>query len=872
MIALLLAAALELSPGTTYDPAIPTLRAVAGYASGEEITAPETVTRYLEALAAAAPDRTRLVRYAETAEGRPLFVLVIGSAERLRKLDALKADVQRLADPRALLPADADRLVRELPVVIWLLHAIHGDEVSSTDAALGLAHHLLAAQNDPAADAARREAIVLVDPLQNPDGRARFLASYRLARGPQPDPEPSAAEHDTPWPGGRYNHALFDLNRDWLGQTQPETQGRAKLFLEWRPEVVADLHEMNGESTYFFAPPAEPVNPHVTPKQRAWLDTFGKQNAARFDARGFPYFVRETYDNFYPGYTDSWPALHGAVSMTFEQASPGGLALRREDGTTLTYGDAVLHHFTAALTTVETAAKNREALLRDLVEYRRTAIEGGRDDRDLEYVLLPGKDTARLRRLGHLLQGHGITVRETLEAMRLGNEAIPAGSLVVPRAQAAARLVQTLLDPTIPLEERFVREQDKRRRRRLPSDFFDVTAWSLPLLFDVPVHTTPRPLGVKTQPLAEATAPRVLPGGPMVGYLVPWGTGAATVAIEALRDGLKLRVLRESATLGGGRSVGTGTLLLRSAENAADAPARLLALAARHGVEVLPLSSTWVDEGASLGGRDVRLLRLPRVLLAWDEPTDPTSAGWTRFTLERRYGLPVTAVRTARLGDVELSRYDVLVLPSAKYAFGADLVTRVKDWVKRGGTLVTLAEASRWATRRKVGLLAAKSELRGGKPEKDPDADEEGGKGEKPREDDAESSEPFVLEHALQPEKEAPEATPGALLRVDIDDGHWLGAGTDGEIQAIVDGDRVFTPLRLDKGVNVGTYAPAETLVAGGLAWPEAREQLAQKAFLIEQPLGQGHVVAFAEEPCFRGLAAATELLLMDAVLFGPVF
>lgn len=257
----LLASASPVSPGTRYDSAVPTLQDVIGHTLGAQISTPAEIVAYVEALAAAAPDRTTLLTYATSEEGRPLQVLAIGSPERIARLEETKAGLARLADPRGLDAAEAERLLGEMPAVVWLLHAVHGNEISSPGAAMALAHHLLAAQDDEQVDLIRREAIVLIDPLQNPDGRARFLASNGLAQALVPDPEPVAAEHVEPWPSGRANHYLFDLNRDWFAQTQPETRGRLGVYLDWHPHVAVDLHEMGGDATYFFAPPRSPATP-----------------------------------------------------------------------------------------------------------------------------------------------------------------------------------------------------------------------------------------------------------------------------------------------------------------------------------------------------------------------------------------------------------------------------------------------------------------------------------------------------------------------------------------------------------------------------------------------------------------------------------
>ena len=218
------------------------------------------------------------------------------------------------------------------------------------------AYHLLASQGDAGVDAVLRDALVLIDPMQNPDGRARFVSTNLQGRAATADPAPYSAEHDEPWPGGRSNHYLFDMNRDWFAQSQPETRGRIKIGLEFLPQITVDLHEQGGDNAYYFSPPAEAINPHVTKSQIAAWELLGRANAARFDERGWAYYIREVYDAFYPGYGDSWPTFQGSIGNTYEQASARGLAFARSDGDTLTYRDGVMHHFNAAIVTAVTAA------------------------------------------------------------------------------------------------------------------------------------------------------------------------------------------------------------------------------------------------------------------------------------------------------------------------------------------------------------------------------------------------------------------------------------------------------------------------------------------------------------------------------------
>ncbi len=707
--------------------------------------------------------------------------------------------------------------------------------------------------------------------------------------GPFPDAEPFAAEHNEPWPGGRANHYLFDMNRDWFAQSQLETRGRTRFFLQWYPQVVVDLHEMGGDSTYYFAPPADPLNPHITPQQIGWFNTIGKANAARFDERGFAYFNREVYDSFYPGYGESWPLFHGAIGMTYEMASARGLVWRRTDDDLLTYRDGVLRHFTSALTTLDTSAANRQQLLRDFVNYRRSAIAEGEKGKTRAWLVPVGTDPARAHRFAQLLRDQGFDVLQSADAVTVGTRTLAAGTYVVPAAQPAGRLLQNLLDPSIAQPEPFVKEQDRRRKKRLPDQMYDVTGWHLPSAYDVEVLSFDRAVTtMRTQPMT-APPPVTLPAA-RVGYAMPWGLGAARLVVAAQAAGLRVRFADESFTVAG-RAYPAGTAIIRTAENPADLPATLAKLVSEHRAEVVPVDSAFTEAGISLGSNEVVALKTPRVLLAWDAPVSSQSAGWARYVLERRFGQRVTAVRVSALGMADLTRFDVVVLPSGNYATGltGPLLQRLKDWISAGGTLVTIAEATRWATRDGVGLLDTTAELRGGRPDSGsgsggagsggptggasgarPTGGGSGGSGGSGASTPADTSKPIDLEKATQPKEEPPVSTSGALVRATADTEHWLAAGTSGQLHVMVEGTRVFSPITLDKGRNVVTYAAGDDAIAAGLVWPEARTQLGNKPALIAQPRGRGHVIAFAEDPNFRAFMEGTELLFINAVLLGP--
>ena len=860
-------------PGAKYDPAIPTIKSVLGHDHGEVITPPEGVAQYLQALQKAAPTRSRLIEYARSWEGRPLWLFVIGSADRIAKLEQVKADLQRFGDPRRQQGGDAERLVKELPVVVWLIHGVHGNEISSADAALLEAYHLLAAQGDAGVDLVLRDALVLIDPMQNPDGRARFISTNLQGRAANADPAPYSAEHDEPWPGGRSNHYLFDMNRDWFAQSQPETRGRIKIGLEYLPQITVDLHEQGGDNAYYFSPPAEAINPHVTRSQIAAWDLLGRANAARFDERGWAYYIREVYDAFYPGYGDSWPTFQGSIGNTYEQASARGLAFARSDGDTLTYRDGVMHHFNAAIVTAVTAARNRERFMRDYLEYRRSAIAEGEKGPIREYLIVPGQDISRAELLARNLATQGIEVRRAEEPVKLASRTIPAGAFIVSNAQPTARMIRNLLDARTEQSAEFIKKQEERRKMRLNDQIYDITAWNLPMLFDVETVTSPTAITVKTT-LVPSQYDAPFPSRPLaaakVGYLMPWGSAAVALSAEAMKQGIRIRSVGGAFTLNG-RRYPIGTAFIRNSENPADLTARLTALIVRHGAEVVPIDSTWVDDGTSLGSNDVAPLKTPRVLQVWDTPTQSLSAGWMRYALERRFGVSPTAVRAGSLARANFNDYDVIVLPSGNYggSINEALLVRIKDWLRSGGTLVTIAEASRWATGGTVGLLDTTTLLKDGRPDTPPPTGSTGSSASSSS-TAPKPGEAFDYDKAIQPDRERPASQPGAILRVTLDTNHWLTAGHDADAQVMIEGNRVFAPIKLNSGRNVGTYATKDKLIASGLIWPDAQDILVQKAFLMHQPFGQGHVIAFAEEPNYRAFTEATMLLFMNAVLLGP--
>ena len=384
----------DMWPDVEYDAKVPTFKQVLGYDVGERITDARSVLRYFEALQNAAPDRIKLFKYAQSWQGRQLFYVAIANPENLANLTEIARQTRDLADPRKTSRDQANSLIAKLPTSVWMQYAVHGNEISPTDAAMFTAYHLLAAKNDAVTSNILDNTVTFIDPLQNPDGRERFVSQYYATVGMEHSADRQSAEHNLPWPRGRSNHYLFDMNRDWLAITQPETQGKVAALNRHMPQVVVDVHEMYGDQSYYFAPAAQPFNPHMSETQIANMNSIGKNHARHFDKYGFDYFTREIFDAFYPGYGDSWPTFYGASASTYEVGSAGGELFERRTSEILTYRDTVRRQFVASISTAEGAANLRQKLLQDFYQYQNDAIAKGKKSKQRVFIL-PNQKTAK---------------------------------------------------------------------------------------------------------------------------------------------------------------------------------------------------------------------------------------------------------------------------------------------------------------------------------------------------------------------------------------------------------------------------------------------------------------------------------------------
>lgn len=846
-----------------YQTDTPTIEDILGYTAGSRVSSPAAIHSYFKALAAAHPERIKLFEYGRTWEGRPLFYAAISSPENLSKLDQLEANMRRLADPRRTNETEAAQIIKQQPASVWIASSVHGNEISPADSSMVTAWHLLAHQ-DESTKTLLQDTVIYLDPLQNPDGRARFVSRYYATIGLEPAADRIAAEHNEPWPNGRTNHYLFDMNRDWLTLTQPETQGRVRVLQQAFPLLFVDSHEMGGDSPYYFTPEAHPYNPFITQPQREALHWVGEHNATHFDANGIDYYTREIFDAFYPGYGASWPLYHGTIAMTYEVGSSRGHKFRTRDGETLTYADTVQRNFVAYMATIETAQQRRQALLERFYSYRSEAVNAGNKGDVRSYIFANQRDAAGHQKLMSILTEHGIEVEQAQSDFRACRTRYAEGAYIVNANQPSYQLIRTLLDKHVPMDPEFLAEQERLRANNLPDQIYDVTAWSLPLQFNLDMQVCNRTVSADT---VNVSAQRIQPGSlsnpdATYGFFAAWGdmnTGRLLTA--ALRAGLLVRSADVAFTDKTGTQYPAGSLIIPRAGNPEQLNDMLAELAQTSGAHLVGSDSSWMQAGPNPGSNNVKRIHAPRVAMLWGEPSNVLSAGSTRFIIEREFNYPVTAIRAEQLKQANLSRYQVIILPATRGAgyqqvLGAAGREHLRKWVQNGGVLITLGNATAFATSGDNPLLASQLEPKAQVGDIVPEGQNSG----------ALITDKDDLQRYIRAAETRPDWVAGALLRAEVDQEHWLTAGIHSHLHSLYTGNAMYTPLRIEDGRNLVYFSDKEKVLASGHMWPDSHAQVALKPLLMQQPHGRGMVISFTQEPNYRAYMDGMHVLFMNAI------
>jgi len=827
-------------------------KSVVGYDYGERIMTSYDVRRYMETLERET-DRVTLVNQGQSYEARPLIAAIISSPDNHARLDEIQETAQRLGDPRL---GDAD--IDDQPAVLWLAGAIHGFELSGTDGLIKLMEEL-ATGDDEEVLSWLENTVVIIDPVLNPDGRDAFAHFNHQRIGSKPNPSQKDWSNDFDrWDalGFRTSHYFFDINRDWFAHTHPETRERMPLLQDWRPQVVVDAHEMGHDTEFYFDPPTEPRNPYFPDFASDWFERFGEAYADAFDEAGVEYTKRDIFNYFYPAYTTSWGSYQGAVGMLYEQGSSRGLAMERSDGVARTLREALDQQYLAARAAVALSAKERQQLLEDYRRGHEEAISDG-ESGTRRYILTPNTDPGILSETVAMLMRNGIEVHRLEEDTRLrglndregnriGTETLPAGSFVIEAAQPRNRFIRALLEPETPVPEDFLAEARERVDRGENPRFYDITAWSIPLMFDLEAYASTSGASLDVSRVTEQ--PRM--GGELpdadYAWLLDGRQTAAVAAAHHLRNAGYRVSFSPRAFEQDGERFETGTVVIRRGKQ----PDGLQEALAEQ-LERYDLKAHGVDGGRTaggdmpaLGGAATFSLSESNIALLAEHPMHAYSFGWAWHTLEEAYDLDTTVLRVESVGGTRLEEFSTIVIadtfsvPALADRLGENGIDRLSRWVRDGGNLVVIGDS--------VDLAREQLDL-------------------------------IDLEDAWQGEEDEPPvqrvSVPGAFFATEMDERHWLAAGFSKAPRVMVNSSRIYRapeqPPSPAHNAVIRYASDLEGPVAGHV-WDESVEKLPGSVFVWEQRVGSGRVVAFPEDINFRGYWRGVDRLFLNAVILGP--
>lgn len=820
-------------PGVArYDAAVPSPEAVIGHRIGTRHTLPHQVVDYLEAVAAAS-DRVAYDEHARSYEGRALVHAIVTSPANHARLEAIRTrNLQLSDDPASVSEAD----LAAMPAVVYMGYSVHGNEASGTEAAMLLLYHLAAGEG-PAVQAVLDSLVVIIDPMLNPDGRDRFTDWVNRHRGAAVTADPQNREHNEDWPGGRTNHYFFDLNRDWLMLQHPESRGRMALWHHWRPQVSTDYHEMGSNGTFFFQPgiPSR-TNPNTPAINQELTAQIGGYHARALDRVGQLYYTEESYDDFYYGKGSTYPDINGSVGILFEQASSRALERETVRGT-LTYATTIRNQFMASLSSLEASVAMRETLLRNMRDFYLSAPDRARAGDVQGYVIALDRGRTRAQLLGQVLQQHRLRLHELEEDITIDGRVFRAGqAYLIPTNQPQTTLLKAMMERTTTFAD---------------SLFYDISAWTLPLAFDLDHAEVRRDV----DRLAGAVVgPITLDGGEVIGgraeyaYLMPWNAYFAGRALYRLQAAGVLPVLLKEpfrARIGGQeRAFPRGTVLIPVAQPDVDAETihdLVETMAQEDQVTLFALTTGLTASGPDAGSARSEVLRKPEVAVVAGPGTSSYDVGEVWYLLSERFHIPVSLIDQDDIDRIDLSRYTTLILTGG--SFRNLEAEEVKRWVRRGGHLVVFDNAIDWV--RENGMLQL-------------------------------DRKPFDLDslvwgrsYAELDEARGAHYLGGAIFEARVDTTHPLAYGLPELLPVFLD-RRVAYELSAAPGANVARFS-ADPLLSGYVA-EEFVPVLSQSAALVTDTYGQGRLIAFTFNPDFRAFWYGTDRLVLNAVLFGGTF
>ncbi|NND63912.1 MAG: zinc carboxypeptidase [Flavobacteriaceae bacterium] len=788
-----------------------------GYEIGTEFSRHADVVLYFEHVASNS-DMVTYESYGTTNERRPLTYAVVSTPENLRNIEKIRTDnlkqigiEEGTANPKI--------------AIVWLSYNVHGNEASSTEAAMVTLHKLITEKQDWL-----RNTVVIIDPCINPDGRDRYANWYNQVKATPYNPKQVATEHNEPWPGGRSNHYYFDLNRDWAWATQVESKQRLKIYNRWMPHIHVDFHEQGINEPYYFAPAAEPYHEVISNWQREFQTAIGKNHAKYFDKEGWLFFTRERFDLLYPSYGDTYPTFMGAIGMTYEQAGHGraGLGINTDEGYELTLIDRVAHHVTTGLSTVEISSQNADRLNTEFKKYFNNS-----NLKYKSYVLTGHPD--KIKSLTQLLDLHNIEYGFTNSKVsgysftsNLNTTLNSRGALVVPTNQPKGKMVKVLFEQDAKLDEPLT---------------YDITAWSVPYAYGLNcvASTTAVEMNAANPSVKELNQVVLASAG----YIAPWNSLYDASFLVALLDAkIKVRFSEKDLSFNG-QKFKKGSLIITKSDNRSNEQfdETVTKMANLFGRKLYPASTSFSDNGTDFGSPDVKLISPKRIAVLKGEGTSSLNYGsiWHFFEAQLQY--PITSIDTDYFSVNQLENFDVLIMPSGWYSnlMGDNQLDDLKEWIRKGGKVIAMGSAMNTFAN-KDGFNLKKNDSEG---------DDE--------------NEENLIPYDQRERARVKDLITGSIYEVTLDNSHPMAFGYDNNYYSLKLGSSSYQFL--ESGYNVG-YIKDDAKSVSGFSGEDAKAKLKNSLVFGETRMGSGSVIYMVDDVLFRSFWENGKLFLVNSIFF----
>jgi hypothetical protein len=850
---------LPITTGTKAD--LPSPAEFLGYQLGQRFTEYARSVEYFKMLAEES-NRIDIQKYGATYEARPLLMLTISSQENMARIDEIKANQKVLVARTQVQGRDKEAVnLDRHPVINSYSYNIHGNEASSTEAAMQVAWEL-ATTSDPDLLDALQKTVNLLFVCINPDGRDRYVYWANSVARSTGGEEPRDLEHYAPWPNGRTNHYWFDLNRDWVWGVHPESRGHTAAYQEWMPQVHTDYHEQGYDANYFTVPGTTPRNLLLPDAYEVWADTFGRANIAEFDKKGLSYFTRDRFDFYYPSYGSSYPSVMGAIGMLTEQGGIGGhRAVETEDGYVLTLRQRVYDHYTTSIAQVKAAARNR----RELIDYSLEAWNPLNSKSAVNAYVIENDGSEFFNDVLEMLLLNGVEVLRTKKKVsspatnfrdgKRGNRTFPAGSLVVGTEQPRHLFVNSILSRDLQIED---------------SVMYDMSTWSAPLAYNLEAYSVTSPLSVDTEPLSgvvkrgQITAIGSIDASAYA-YVIRWNQRTAPKTLAKLwKMDYRVRAAHQSFTADDGTVFPAGSLIVLAGRNPdkenIDKDMHKLMIQCK--TEIHRLATGRMKEGMDLASTRNFPVKQPKVALLVEPPFNTYTSGQVYFLFDWETELPVDRIRAStlmqtaipkfgsRYGMADLNDYNVLILPEARNLsalFGQKEQAKLRDWVSAGGTIVAIGSSAEFFTK-ESGFLKSQ-EL------------------SKPKDGDKAAA--AALNYDERTDFFGKKRIPGSALNASVDVSHPLAYGVKSMVYTLKFGNKALVP---DANLqSVGRYvSESSELLAAGYASRPNLDSLAGKTWAGVRSLGRGQIVYFMDNPHYRMFWRGPSRMMQNAVMVVP--